>query len=95
MWSTRKAKRPDDHNLRRRVLKPAVEPLGLPWVGFHSFRHTCASLLFEAGRNVKQVQRRLGHANASFTLDTYVHVMDGGVGDAAFFDDAIRLIVHA
>jgi integrase len=34
-------------NLADRVLKPAVADLGLPWVTFHSFRHTCASLLFE------------------------------------------------
>jgi integrase len=45
-------------NLRRRVLVPAAEDAGLSWVtGFHTFRHTCASLLFEAGRDVKQSQR--------------------------------------
>ena len=49
-------------------------------VSFHTFRHTCASLLFEAGRNVKQVQEWLGHHKPSFTLDTYVHLMDAGVG---------------
>ncbi len=31
-------------------------------VSFHTFRHTCASLLFEQGRNVKQVAEWLGHA---------------------------------
>ena len=46
----------------------------------HSFRHTCASLLFSQGRNVKQVQRWLGHHSPSFTLETYVHLMDEGVG---------------
>lgn len=44
-------------NVRRRVLAPAAEEAGVPWIGFHSFRHTCASLLFD----VKQVQRWLGH----------------------------------
>ena len=58
-------------------------------VSFHTFRHTCASLLFEAGRNVKQVQEWLGHHKPSFTLDTYVHLMDAGVGDVAFLDEAI------
>jgi integrase len=33
------------NNLRRRVLKPTAEEAGVPWVGFHMFRHTCASLL--------------------------------------------------
>ena len=58
-------------------------------VSFHTFRHTCASLLFEAGRNVKQVQEWLGHADPGFTLRTYVHLMDAGVGDAAFLDEAV------
>ena len=59
-------------------------------VSFHNFRHTCASLLFEAGRNIKQVQEWLGHADPGFTLRTYVHLMDDGVGDADFLDTAVR-----
>jgi integrase len=58
-------------------------------VSFHTFRHTCASMLFEAGRNVKQVSEWLGHTDPSFTLRTYVHLMDEGVGDAEFFDEAV------
>ena len=54
-----------------------------------TFRHTCASMLFEAGRNVKQVQEWLGHADPGFTLRTYVHLMDAGVGDADFLDQAV------
>jgi integrase len=49
-------------------------------VSFHTFRYTCASLLFEAGRNVKQVQAWLGHADPAFTLSTYIHLMDAGRG---------------
>jgi integrase len=59
-------------------------------VSSHVFRHTCASLLFEAGRNVEKVQEWLGHADPEFTLRTYVHLMDAGIGDAAFFDTAVR-----
>ncbi len=55
----------------------------------HTFRHTCASLLFAAGRDVKQVSAWLGHADAAFTLRTYVHLMDGGIGDAGFLDVAV------
>jgi integrase len=82
-------------NVAARVLKPAAESVGLTveqggeqvvWVSFHTFRHTCASLLFEQGRNVKQVAEWLGHSDPSFTLRTYVHLMDEGVGDAEFFD---------
>jgi hypothetical protein len=35
---------------------------------------------------VKQVAEWLGHADPAFTLRTYVHLLDDGVGDAAFFD---------
>lgn len=86
-------------NLRRRVLLPATQAAGLgecadegewrTWVTFHTFRHTCASLLFDAGRNVKQVQEWLGHSDPSFTLRTYVHLMDEGVGDAEFLDEVV------
>ena len=47
--------------------------------------------LFEAGRDVKQVPAWLGHTDPAFTLRTYVHVMDAGVGDADFFDADVRV----
>lgn len=74
------------NNLRRRVLDKATGPLGLGWVGFHTFRHTCASLLFAGGKDVKQVQEWLGHADPGFTLRTYVHLLDEGLGSADFLD---------
>ena len=67
--------------MRRRVLKPTAQEAGVPWVGFHTFRHTCASLLFAQGRNAVQVQRWLGHHSAAFTLATYVHLLDGDLGE--------------
>jgi integrase len=68
-------------NLRRRVLRPVAEEVGAPWAGFHTFRHTCASMLFERGRNAKQVQTWLGHHSPSFTVDTYVHLLRDGPGE--------------
>jgi hypothetical protein len=56
---------------------------------FHTFRHTCASMLFDAGKNVRQVADWLGHSDPAFTLRTYVHLMDGGLGDADFLDAAV------
>jgi integrase len=76
-------------NVYRRVLRPARDAVAMPWVTFHTFRHTCASLLFAQGRNVKQVQEWLGHADPGFTLRTYVHLMDEGVGDADFMDEVV------
>ena len=73
---------PLDHsNLMRRTLRPVAEEVGAPWAGFHTFRHTCASMLFERGANAKQVQRWLGHHSPSFTLDTYVHLLDDELGE--------------
>jgi integrase len=72
----------NDGNLRNRVLKPAAEETGVGWAGFHTFRHTCASMLIADGRNIVQVSRWLGHHPPSFTLDVYAHLMDEGVGDA-------------
>jgi integrase len=55
--------------------KPAVRAVGLPaTVRFYDLRHTAASLLIREGASVKAVQRQLGHATASITLDTYGHL---------------------
>lgn len=40
----------------------------------HSLRHYYASLLIRHGESVKVVQKRLGHATAAETLDTYSHL---------------------
>lgn len=47
--------------------------LAIPHFNFHSLRHTHATLLIEAGVNVKAVQMRLGHANIETTMNKYVH----------------------
>ena len=67
-------------NVWRRVLKPAAEEAGVPWLGFHGFRHTCASMLIADPRNIVQVSRWLGHSTPAFTLTVYSHLMDAGVG---------------
>lgn len=38
---------------------------------------------------MKQVQTWLGHADPGFTLRTYIHLMDSGVGSPDFLDQAI------
>jgi integrase len=73
------------------VLNPARDLVHLPWVSFHAFRHTCASLLFANGKNIKQIQTWLGHADPAFTLRTYIHLLDDGVGNADFLDDAVEV----
>ena len=64
--------------------------MGLAGITPHDLRHTAASLAIAAGANVKAVQRMLGHASASMTLDVYA----GRFGDdldvvASRLDDAV------
>ena len=88
MFATRNGTRFSDRNVRR-VLDAATERAGVPWVSFHTFRHTCASMLFDGGKNVAQVAAWLGHSDPAFTLRTYVHLMDQGLGNADFLDAAV------
>jgi integrase len=48
---------------------------------FHDLRHWNATQLIGAGHDVRTVSGRLGHAQASMTLDRYAHALP--VGDAA------------
>lgn len=43
-------------------------------ITLHGFRHTHASLLFEAGASIKEVQVRLGHSDIQTTMNVYNHV---------------------
>lgn len=54
----------------KRILKEA----GLPQIRFHDLRHTFATHALTSGVDAKTLSGILGHANASFTLDTYTHV---------------------
>ena len=44
-------------------------------IHIHGLRHTHASLLFESGASIKEVQERLGHSNSQTTLQIYTHVV--------------------
>ena len=68
-------------NFRRDCFNKAVNELRLvdqdfPKVTPHNLRDTAASLSVSAGANVKSVQRMLGHARASMTLDTYAELFE-------------------
>lgn len=65
----------------RRRWANAVRVAGLDGVGTHALRHTAASLAIAAGADVKVVQRMLGHASATMTLDLYAHMLDRSLDD--------------
>ncbi|MBM0232881.1 site-specific integrase [Micromonospora sp. STR1_7] len=56
------------------VWRPAREQVGLPEATQHDLRHFYASLLIRAGLNPKVVAERLGHRDATLTLNTYSHL---------------------
>ncbi|HZH59522.1 MAG TPA: site-specific integrase [Metabacillus sp.] len=49
---------------------------GLHKITIHGLRHTHASLLFEAGASIKEVQEWLGHSDIQITMNIYTHVTD-------------------
>jgi len=55
----------------------------LPRIAFHDLRHTCATLLREAGVNVEVVSAMLGHSDIRVTLAVYSHVQPGMLEGAA------------
>ena len=50
--------------------------LGYEKFDFHSLRHTHATELSEAGVNLKEIQRRLGHKTLEVTTRVYLHATD-------------------
>lgn len=47
---------------------------GLERINLHGFRHTHASLLFDAGIPVEEAKARLGHKKITTTIDIYTHL---------------------
>ncbi|MFJ3923886.1 integrase [Streptomyces sp. NPDC090022] len=43
-------------------------------------RHFCASVLLDAGENIKALSTYLGHGDPGFTLRTYTHLMPSSEG---------------
>ena len=65
--------RPD--NILKRVIHPACDRLNMVHVGWHTFRHTHATLLNELGESVKTAQAILGHSDIGTTLQIYTHAV--------------------
>ena len=61
----------------------ATAAAGLQGFRVHDLRHTAASVWLGAGADPKVVQRVLGHASASMTMDLYGHLVDTNLWQAA------------
>lgn len=57
-------------------LQAILAGAGLPKQRFHDLRHAYATLLLEAGADLYEVSRGLGHASIATTANVYAHVTD-------------------
>lgn len=56
---------------------------------FHDLRHTQASLMLDAGADMKVIQARLGHTKYATTANLYAHLLQGAQADATSKLDAM------
>ena len=62
--------------LMRRNIRPIAQQLGIrKRLGWHTFRHTFATLLHDLGTNMKVAQELLRHSTIRVTLDYYTQAL--------------------
>lgn len=59
-----------------RYLARLCEKAGIEKISMHTLRHTFATRCIESGMKPKTLQKILGHANITMTMDLYVHVTE-------------------
>lgn len=76
VFINRKTRKPYTYTGFRSVYYHFLERNGLKecHLNLHSYRHTFATMLVEAGMNPKVVQSQLGHTSVNTTLGVYTHV---------------------
>ena len=71
VWSDGKPYRPD---YITRAFKKVLAQHGLPEMRFHDIRHSTASILYDNGWELKDIQQWLGHADIGTTGNIYTHL---------------------
>ena len=74
---------PLDHSNVDRRLRKLLELAGLPKMGFHGLRRSCASLPVAQGVPLRTVMEQLGHSQMRLTSDLYSHVPPAMLDEAA------------
>ena len=78
------------------ILKKIVKKYNLDPICFHELRHTCASLLINAGVDPKAVSKRLGHSDTSITMEIYTHAFEESKNACADrFDEMMKKLENA
>jgi integrase len=57
--------------LQQKILRPKGEEIGIPKLGWHTFRHTYRSLLDEAGAPIGVQQKLMRQSNVATTMNVY------------------------
>lgn len=71
------------------LFRAIAKRAGLGHLRFHDLRHTCASLLIDAGFPITTVAQIMGHASAAVTASIYAHAIPKTSEDAAAAMDRI------
>lgn len=83
----------DIKNLTARHFRKVLAAAGLAKIRLYDLRHTAATLMLEAGVNMKVASERMGHSTIVLTMDTYSHVSPEMHQDAV--DRVDRLLANA
>jgi integrase len=79
---------PLDRSKLYAMARAAGERAGIEWpVGLHTFRHSCASIMFRRGVPKEAIRRLLGHHSWDFTAGTYLHLDDDDLPDGSVVGD--------
>ncbi len=75
--------RPLDSSIVRAAFWGILAKAGLPRIRLYDLRHSCASLLLAQGVAPRTVMDILGHSTITLTMNTYSHVMQPALDEAA------------
>ena len=75
LFATRTGTPWDQSLVVKRKFYPLIDSLGIERGGLHAFRHANITLMDRLGVPLKLRQQRVGHSEASLTLDVYTHVV--------------------
>jgi len=79
---------PLDRSKLYAIVRAAGKRAEIEWpVGLHTFRRSCASIMFRRGVPKEAIRRLLGHHSRDFTAGTYLHLDDDDLPDGSVVAD--------